>query len=157
MKIAREDEPLESESVRVRNLRASDLDAVVRIDRASTGSPRHEYFRVKLERALREPKLVTSLVAEVDDQVVGFVFVTIFYGEYGRAEPVAVLDAVGVEPELRGQHVGTALMEQLEANLRALRVERIETLVDWRQLDLLGFLAERGFVPASRLCLELAL
>lgn len=147
----------EIERVRVRALQTGDLDAIIRIDRASTGQPRHEYYRVKLERTLREPKLSTSLVAELDGRVVAFVFATLFYGEYGRPEAVAVLDAIGVDPDVRGQHVGSSLMRQLEGNLAALRVERLETLVDWKQIDLLGFLAERGFRPSSRLCLELGL
>lgn len=141
----------------VRVLRAGDLAAILRIDREATGQKREEFFRVKIERAVREPKLQTSLVAEVDGNVVGFVFATLYFGEYGRLEPVAVLDAIGVDPAFRRSRVGSEMMKQLEMGLRALHVERLETIVGWRELELLGFLAKRGFSPGPRLCLELAL
>ena len=151
-------EPSDEESrVTVRVLRETDLGAILRIDKAATGHPREEFFRVKIQRALREPKLSTSLVAELDGSVVGFVFASLYFGEYGRPEPVAVLDAIGVEPGVRHQRVGTEMMKQLEMCLRALRVERLETIVGWRETGLIGFLAERGFAPGPRLCLELDL
>lgn len=143
--------------VRVRVLRKTDLGAILRIDKAATGQPREEFFAVKIGRAVDEPKLSTSLVAEVDGNVVGFVFASLYYGEYGRLEPIAVLDAIGVDPKVRHQRVGSALMKELETCLRALRVERLETIVGWREIELLGFLAQRGFAPGPRLCLELSL
>lgn len=151
------DQGEEDTRIAVRVLRESDLGAILRIDKQATGQPREEFFRVKIGRSVKEPKLQTSLVAEVDGSVVGFVFASLYYGEYGRLEPVAVLDAIGVDPSVRHQRVGSALMKQLEMCLRALRVERLETIVGWREIELLGFLAQRGFAPGPRLCLELAL
>ncbi len=148
---------LPTDSVLVRGLAREDLSAVLRIDRAATGRTREEYYRVKLERTLSEPKLSVSLVAELDDHVVGFVFAGVYYGEFGRPEPIAVLDAIGVDPGYRNRSVGSALLRQLEMNLRALCVERIETQVEWTDRALLAFLAERGFAPAPRLCLALRL
>ena len=58
---------------------------------------------------------------------------------------------------IRGKHVGEALMRQLTMNLRALGIDRVETQVDWDQLDLIGFFQHAGFRPAPRLCLELPL
>ena len=149
-----EDGVLPTDAVTVRDLRASDISAIVRVDRASTGSARREYYEAKVRAVLTEPKLRTSLVAELDDHVVGFLLARVHYGEFGRAEPVAVIDSLGVDPEYRKRHVGQALMRQLTMNLSALRVERIETQVDGSQRDLLAFLAKCGFGPAPRVCLE---
>jgi predicted N-acetyltransferase YhbS len=150
----RDDGTLPTDSVAVRDLRGSDLAAIVKIDRASTGRPRAEYYESKVRAAVGEPRLRTSLVAEIDGCVVGFLLARVWYGEFGHAEPAAVIDSVGVDPRFRGKHVGAALLRQLEMNLRGLRVERVETQVDWDQLDLLGFLAKSGFRPAAQLCLE---
>jgi predicted N-acetyltransferase YhbS len=144
----------QDDPVRVRTLAEGDLDAVVRVDAAAMGRPRPEYYRGKLEAALRESRLVTSLVAEVDERVVGFVLAQVHYGEFGQAEAVAVVDSVGVDPEYRRRRVGRSLVRQLLANLRALGVERVQTQVDWPQTDLSGFLAAQGFQPAPRVCLE---
>ncbi len=145
---------LPTDAVTVRDLRESDLGAIVKIDRASTGTARREYYSAKLKGALAEPKLRTSLVAVLDDHVVGFLLARVYYGEFGHAEPVAVVDSIGVDPDYRKRHVGQALLRQLLMNLSALRVETIETQVDWTQLDLLSFLMHQGFRPAPRLCLE---
>jgi predicted N-acetyltransferase YhbS len=149
-----EDGTLPTDAVCVRDLRAVDLPAIVRIDRDSTGRTRQEYYDAKVRAVLTEPKLRTSLVAELDDHVVGFLLARVHFGEFGRAEPVAVIDSLGVAPGYRKRHVGQALMRQLTMNLSALRVERIETQVDGSQADLLAFLAHSGFGPAPRVCLE---
>ena len=149
-----DDGTLPTDAVLVRDLRDSDLTAIVKIDRASTGRIREDYYRAKVKAAVDEPTLRTSLVAELDGNVVGFVIARIFYGEFGHTEAIAMIDSVGVNPAHRKRHVGQALIRQLPMNLRALHVERIETQVDWDQFDLLAFLARNDFRPAARLCLE---
>lgn len=149
---------LPTDDIAVRALLADDLTAVVKIDEASMGRPREEYYRAKFREACEEaggPR--TSLVAEVDGHAVGFLLAKVYYGEFGQAEPVAVIDSVGVDPRYRGKHIGQALLRQLLMNLQALRIERVRTEVDWEQLDLLHFLQRNGFAPARRFCLERSL
>ncbi len=143
-----------ADAVTVRQLAAEDLAAVVRIDAAAMGRAREEYYRAKFDQALEQSGPKTSLVAEIDVHPVGFLLGRVYYGEFGQAEPVAVIDSVGVDPPFRGRHVGQDLLRQLMMNLGALHVERVQTQVDWEQLDLLHFLRREGFVPAPRFCLE---
>ena len=150
----RDDGTLPTDAVIVRDLREGDLAALVKIDRASTGRSRREYYESKIRTAIAEQKLRTSLVAEIDGHVVGFLLARVYYGEFGHAEPVAMIDSIGVDPAFRGRNAGQALIRQLLMNLHALHVERVETQVAWTQLDLLAFLAKSGFRPAPRLCLE---
>ena len=56
-----------------------------------------------------------------------------------------------VDPEYAHHGVGRALLAELFANLGALRVERVETVVATRDLALLGFLLAAGFTPSQRL------
>jgi ribosomal protein S18 acetylase RimI-like enzyme len=73
------------------------------------------------------------------------------FGDFGRTEPVAVIDTLGVDPGFAGSGVGTALLSQLFVNLEALHVERVETVV-WRDnFELLGFFYRAGFGPSRRL------
>ena len=146
---------LPTDAIAVRALTAGDLQAIVKIDAVSMGRSRDEYYRAKVGEALEQgtgPR--TSLVAEIDGHAVGFLLAKVYFGEFGQSEPVAVIDSVGVDPRFRGQHVGQALLRQLLVNLRALRIERIRTEVDWTQLDLLTFLQRNAFSPAPRFCLE---
>ena len=145
---------LETDSVLVRTMREGDLEAVVSIDAAATGRRRPRYFELMLERALKQAALQVSLSAEMEGQVVGFVIGSLYYGEFGVAEPSASIDAIGVDPRYRGQHVGKALMRQLRLNLGALRITTLRTEVAWDDFELLTFFKSEGFSPASRVCLE---
>ena len=145
---------LEIDTVVVRTMQPGDVQAVVSIDAVATGRRRPKYFERMLQRAVEQADFQVSIIAELDQQVVGFIIATLFYGEYGVAEPSASIDAIAVHPEFRGHHVGKALMRQLRLNLGALRIERLRTEVAWNDYDLLAFFHSNGFAPAGRLCLE---
>ena len=155
----RTEEPgiLETDAVLVRTMQEDDLEAVVSIDAGATGRRRPGYFKPILERALKQSSLQISLVAEIDRSVVGFLVGSLYYGEYGVAEPSASIDAIGVAPNYRGRHVGRALMRQLRLNLGALRISTLRTEVAWDDFELLAFFRKEGFAPAGRLCLERSL
>jgi ribosomal protein S18 acetylase RimI-like enzyme len=139
----------------IRGLRPEDLEAVVAIDAKSTGRRRDEYFRIKLAQNLAETGIKISLAAEVDKRFQGFLLARVYYGEFGTMDPVAVLDTLGVHPDMRGAGIGHALMEQLLVNLAGLGVPTLRTEVSWDDIQLLGFFHHEQFKPAPRICLEL--
>lgn len=141
----------------VRRLRPQDLEAVIALDARSTGRRREEYFKLKLKQALSDTGIEISLAAELDGAFAGFLLARVYYGEFGMMEPAAVLDTLGVRPDLRGRHVGAALLRQLGTNLLGLGIPRLQTEVSWDNLDLIAFFHHEGFRPAERLCLDLDL
>lgn len=149
-----QDVPATAETVVIRTIREQDLEAIVDIDAASAMRRRPEYFRLIFERSVRQTAMQISLVAEVDQRVVGFVIASVYYGEFGIVEPTASIEAIGVAPDARGQHVGHALLGQLRSNLAAIGVATFRTEVAWSDFELLGFFRKEGFAPAPRLCLE---
>jgi ribosomal protein S18 acetylase RimI-like enzyme len=142
------------EQVPVRSMVESDLPAIVLADRKITGRDRTPYYQRKAVEVLRQSGVRVSLVAEVDRQFAGFLMARVDMGDFGRTEPTAVMDTVGVHPAFAGKHVGRALMRQLLLNLGSLRVERVVTQVEWDHFQLLGFLARTGFVLSQRLSFE---
>lgn len=144
--------PLARDRIPVRAMKESDLRAMVSIDRRITGRDRTDYFKRKMEEALYELDLRISLVAERGEGSVGFIMARLDYGSFGRLDPVAVIDTLGVDPEDRGQGVGRALLSQLLVNLSTLRVERVRSAVDWRNQELFAFLDHCGFKPSQELC-----
>jgi len=92
-----------------------------------------------------------SLTARLDDAVVGYMMARADLGDFGRTEPVAVIDTLGVDPAYTKRGIGHGLLSQLFANLGALGVERVETVVPQRDLELLGFLYSTGFGVSPRL------
>jgi predicted N-acetyltransferase YhbS len=135
----------------VRLLSAKDLEDVVRIDRHVTGRDRRAFVQHALDEALRETGVRISLAAHMDGIMAGYVMARADLGDFGRTEPVAVIDTLGVAPEYAHRGVGHALLQQLFLNLNALRIERVETVVAVQALPLLGFFLDTGFAPAQRL------
>jgi GNAT superfamily N-acetyltransferase len=142
------------ESVVVRVLVPEDKDALVRIDARHSGRRRREYFDRRILEFTRDSDIRIALVAEIDRHVVGFLLGRLYFGEFGVPEPVAIIDAIGVDPDFEGKRAGTALLAQLETNLRGIGVQKIRTQVEWKMFDLVRFLAANGFEPAPILCLE---
>jgi ribosomal protein S18 acetylase RimI-like enzyme len=136
----------------VRAMRLEDLAQIVRIDRGLTGRNRDAYIAAKFGEAMQDSGVRVSLSALLDGAIVGYLMARADFGDFGRSEPVAVLDTIGVDPASAHRGVGHALVSQLFANLGALHVERVETVVETAtQLELLAFLIDTGFKPAQRL------
>ena len=142
---------LERDRFDVRTMQAEDVDAIVRIDRAHTGRARADYIGSRLAETLADSAIGVSITARVDGAIVGFLLARTDLGAFGRLEPVAVIDTIGVDPAYMRHGVGRALLSQLMVNLAALRIERVETVVAPRNLGLLGFLYAAGFGPSQRL------
>jgi predicted N-acetyltransferase YhbS len=148
---ANDHERLARDRADVRSMTPGDLDAIVRIDRSITGRDRRDYIGARLAEAMDDTSVRVSLAARCDGTLVGYLMARADLGDFGRSEPVAVIDTLGVDPEYARHGVGRALLSQLVANLGALRVERVETIVPQRDLALLGFLLTAGFAPGERL------
>ena len=104
-----------------------------------------------LDEALRESGVRISLAARKDGVMAGYIMARADLGDFGRTEPVAVIDAIGVSPEYAHLGIGHALLSQLFLNLSALHIERVETVVAIQDLELLGFFRGAGFAPGQRL------
>jgi ribosomal protein S18 acetylase RimI-like enzyme len=105
----------------------------------------------KLVETIHDSAIRVSLTARMEGAIVGFLMARVDLGDFGRTEPVAVIDTLGVDSRYTHRGVGHALLSQLFVNLGALRIERVETVVAPRDLALLGFLYDAGFAPAQRL------
>lgn len=144
-------------STLVRRLKKEDAEAVIALDARVTGRRREPYFRTKLREAFEETGVRISIAAERGGMFAGFLLARVYYGEFGVAEPEAVLDTIGVHPDLRGQHVGAEMLRQVRTDLCALGIRHLRTEVDWDSQDLLRFFHHQGFRPAARLCLDVEL
>lgn len=150
---------LAPENVEIRVMRESDLDLVTEIDYKVFGKRRPEYYERKIAEVLDQDsgRLMTSLVAEVGDQVAGFVMGSVYLGEFGIPESIAYIDTIGVDPEYQRQGVAGYLLDEFKTTVHKAGVNKVRTLVDWSDTDLLSFFADRGFVAANTLNLKLDL
>ncbi len=144
-------EALARDAADVRSLERADLDEIVRIDRRIMDRDRSVYIGHVVDEAMHDSAIRVSLAAHQDGSIAGYIMASVDFGDFGRTEPVAVLDTIGVDPGFTGAGVGTALLSQLFVNLEALRVERIATVVERDNFGLLEFFYRAGFGPSQRL------
>ena len=90
-------ERLARDTCDVRAMSTADLAEIVRIDRGLTGHDRSAYIGRKLTEAMTESGVRVSLAARLDGAVVGFVMARADLGDFGRTDPTAVLDTIGVD------------------------------------------------------------
>ncbi len=135
----------------VRSMSRLDLAEIARIDRDITGRDRTRYIEARLAETLDDSAIRVSLTARRDGTVVGYLMARADLGDFGRTEPTAVIDTLGVAPGYARRGVGRALLSQLFINLGALRVERVETVVGQDDLALQGFFQSNGFRPSQQL------
>lgn len=139
----------------IRGLTAADAAAVHRIDRRLTGQSREDYLARKIDEVINQSGIRVSLVAESDGLVVGYIMARLDYGEFGRTSAIAVIDTIGVDPGNPG--AGTAMLEQLFANLASLRLDGVRTIIRWDDTGMIHFLSKAGFEPGQQLALRCVL
>lgn len=142
----------------MRVMRGTDLDAIVAIDEQVSRQNRREYYERKVAVLLDKRHTInSSLVAEIDGKVVGFMMGDVYFGEFGIPDTSATIDALGVDPALQNRGIASELLDQFIMNMKAAGVNKIYTLVNWDDFSLERFFASHRFVPSKRINLELAL
>lgn len=148
---------MSKQQVEIRLMKADDFEAVVAIDDKVVGG-RREYYDLKFEKLFNSNDfLPTSLVAEIDGQVVGFVMGALYIGEYGIAHEGASLDTIGVDPDCRNIGVGKKLIEEFVDHVKRIGVTKINTLVGWDDSKLMHFFSMNKFSPSKTVNLERAI
>ncbi len=142
----------------IRLMRAADLDAIVAIDERASGRNRREYYERKLAVLLDKKHTInSSLVAEIDGKVVGFIMGDVYFGEFGIPDASATIDTLGVDAKFQNRGIASELMDQFIMNMKAAGVRKIYTLVNWDDFALERFFSHHKFVPSRRINLELQL
>ena len=102
---------------------------------------RLEYANVNLVVAVLIWVMIYPMMASVD------------FGEFGKVDKAAVIDAIGVHSAYAGSGIGHALLSQLLLNLSTLQVEYVRTQVSPGDFNLKRFLHACGFHQSQRLVL----
>ena len=141
-------------ALRLRPLAASDLAAIVALDRAVVGRSRGGFYERRLAHFAAEPGAFVALGAELGGRLVGFAFARLYEGEFGRLAPEASLDAIGVDAKVRRKGIGRELIEAMAEAMRLRGIKELSTQAAWTAADLIGFFARTNFAPAPRIVLE---
>ena len=138
-------------TIKIRLMKADDFDAVVGIDEKVLKASRPEYYEMKFEKLFNSKDyLPTSLVAEEKDgTLAGFIMGELYMGEYGIFQEEATLDTIGVDPDCQHRGIGEQLINEFLDHLRALGVQKINTLVDRNDSNLMHFFNTNHFSPSK--------
>ena len=101
-----------NKEVYVRNLGKRDVPAIVDMEERQTGVARASFWekRIEISEAIRPHW--ASLVAEIDNRVVGFLLGRSGELEFGLPGTVAWIEMIGVDPVFRHQGVARALIKK---------------------------------------------
>lgn len=110
--------------------------------------------RAKYEAWLSKPAAFL-MIAEQDEQAVGYAVVSIGEGYDGWHSPEGIGDLHDfvVLPEMRGRGIGTILMDAVEGELRDAGVEHCRLRVIARNADAVRFYEQRGMEVVSHIML----
>jgi len=129
--------------VLIRPMTTEDLGSIVEIDRKVIGKERPDYWRTLLTQKSIYP--LSSLVAEYEGKVIGFVVGEVSGWEFGVPDTTGWLTIIGVDPDYQHKGVARKLSQEFVNNLKAIGVSVIYTLVNWNDWDLVKFFREMGF------------
>lgn len=129
--------------VNIRPMTVGDLDSIVEIDRKVIGKSRLDYWKKIVPQNPQYP--FSSLVADYEGKVIGFVVGEVSGWEFGVPDTIGWLSIIGVDPDYQHKGVARKLGQEFVKNLKAIGVSIIYTLVNWNDWDLLKFYREMGF------------
>lgn len=135
--------------VYIRSIRKEDLPAIVEIEDRATGVSRRDYWekRINMYEAIRP--FWASIVAEVDNRVVGFLFGRAGELEFGLADPVAWIETVGVDPAYRRQRIAAKMVEHFNLSADEHNIFTVFTLVSKNNPDMEQFFSKLGFAQGE--------
>jgi ribosomal protein S18 acetylase RimI-like enzyme len=146
-------------NVRVRRVQAADMPAVIALDTRVTKLAKPEYwndvFRRYGKRRLHERffLIAKNRLDQADSRVLGFVIGEIRAWEFGST-PSGWVFALSVEPEMRLNGIGGALLDAISDEFKKAGVSKMRTMVErGAQLPLLFFRSE-GMMAGPYIQLE---
>jgi len=140
-----------SKDIYVRNMEKDDLPAIVDIEERQTGLARPHYWEKRIEMSEAIRPHWASLVAEIDNRLVGFVLGRAGELEFGLPGTVAWIEMIGVDPAYRRRGVAQALVEKFAESAEDHGIRTIFTLITSNQAEMQQFFTRLGFVQGKML------
>ncbi len=138
----------------LRSLRPNDLARVSEIESLLAGRPRKAFFEKRLAVATATPESFITCAALDREKVVGYGFARLQEGEFGAAGAGAVLDVIGVDPDVQRQGIGKAVISRIEQRMKKKGIGILRTQTDWTDRMMTSFFSSAGFQLAPCQILE---
>lgn len=133
----------------IRDVSQDDLPALVSIEDRTTGVARHEYWKKRMELSEAIRPHWSSLVAETENRVVGFLFGRAGELEFGLPGTVAWIEVIGVDPAYRHRGIAAKLIEHFTSSAHDHGIQTVFTLVGKDNPEMEKFFAKVGFTKGE--------
>ncbi len=142
------------DQITIRNAVLSDLEAVIALDLVGVSEEKPTYWRGIFDRYVTAGKDGGFfLVAETQDEVIGFIVGEVRAWEFG-SPPCGWVFAMGVSPQTREQGVGELMFQQMCERLKKAGVTIVRTMVDRENKLTLSFFRSQGLRTGRYIELE---
>ncbi len=130
--------------VEIREITLKDAEAIQEIRKAISEDDADVNFVKIIEQQIAEGADKSSLVAYIDDKVVGYMISTTLLAGFGIKKSAWIM-AIGVLPEYMGQGIGLKLANKICDIYKAKGIKHIYSSVRWDSTDVLSFFKKLGF------------
>ena len=137
-------EDLVEDTVNIREITLNDEKAIQNIRKAISEDDGEVNFEKIIGKQLSEDSDKSSLVAEIDGVVVGYMISTSLYAGFGIKKSAWIM-AIGVHPDFMGQGIGLKLARKICEIYKNKGVKNIYSSVLWDSTDVLSFFKKLGF------------
>ncbi len=131
-------------TIKIREITLNDAEAIQNIRKAITADDADIDSAKLVEHQVRKKQSASSLVAEVDGKVAGYMISTTLYAGFGIQKSAWIM-AIGVHPDYMGQGIGLKLARKICEIYKTKGVEHIYSSVRWDSTDVLSFFKKLGF------------
>lgn len=121
--------------LQIRKVKQTDSDEIKRIRQEIEQAPATAAFKNIDEH---------YFVAELENQVVGYMFSYISSASFG-IEKSAWISMIGVDPKFMGQGIGKQLAEEAMAYFKQMGIKNVYASISWDAIDILSFFKSLGF------------
>ncbi len=132
------------DTVTIRQIKLEDADAVLDIRGAISEDDGEVNFTKIIEQQLAEGSGRSSLVALINDNVVGYMMSTSLYAGFGMKKSAWIM-TIGVHPDFMGQGIGLKLADRICAIYKEKGIKNVYSSVRWDSTDVLSFFKKLGF------------
>ena len=132
------------DTVNIREINLNDAEAIQNIRKAISEDDGEVNFVKIIEQQISEGAGESSLVAEINGAVVGYMISATLYAGFGIKKSAWIM-AIGVHPDYMGQGIGLKLARKICEVYKDKGIKNIYSSVLWDSTDVLSFFKKLGF------------
>ncbi|WP_457553591.1 N-acetyltransferase family protein [Desulfobacula sp.] len=132
------------DTVNIRGITLGDAKAIQDIRKAISEDDAAVNFTKMIGQQISEGTDKSSLVAQINENVVGYMISTTLYAGFGIKKSAWIM-AIGVHPDYMGQGIGLKLARRICDIYKDNGIKHIYSSVRWDSTDVLSFFKKLGF------------